>query len=128
MSLFPFITYQDMSLLTDTSNGGYTLPLLSPSTKERVSMSRYVVGVTGVVIPLTVVSDVPVKMHLLGIINRLLKTVPAQGVGSWVNEGNLYLDVLTSTDSEEEAISLSRQHNQLAYYDTEQQRVVDLSN
>jgi len=58
--------------------------------------------------------------------NRQLLRDPAYHVGAWNDDGKVYLDISAIAKTPEEAVALSRQHDQIAYYDLNKGVSVDV--
>ena len=58
--------------------------------------------------------------------NSQLLRDPAYHIGAWNDEGKVYLDISAIAKTPEEAVALSRQHDQIAYYDLNKGVSVDV--
>ena len=89
-------------------NGGYSDDILT--------QKRYIVSMEldkEVIIPINNFNQKTLKNAIK---NFTLKV--SQGVGTWLNDNKVYIDINQGFDKLEEAMSIARENNQLAIFDT----------
>ena len=92
-------------------NGGYSDKILT--------QKRYIVSMEldqEVIIPLEKFNQKSLKNAIKDFVLK-----PLQGVGTWLDDGKIYIDINQGFNDLEEALSIARKNNQLAIFDTVQE-------
>jgi hypothetical protein len=103
-------TVDDITADILKSEDGGTFPVV---VGQRVPTSGYVVGLHGIHGP----ADTLDVRAWVESVRPEVAAKPAHYVGSWTHDGTLYLDVVRVVPELRDALSLAREHNQLAVWD-----------
>ena len=102
------------------TNGGCTYRF------DKSDNGRYVVGgIYEVKVPISLDTSLESVVDLF-VRYALTQLLDVDGIGTWVHEGVLYLDLIQTVDDLDEAIRLAKESNELAIFDSVDGVVIDL--
>lgn len=110
-------------------NGGATMNVATGD----VPTSGYVVSMTGIEKTYVLFGNDVVKEILIsGAVKMYVKdnddilSLPGMYLGSWIDNGVLYIDVSNVIDNEHDALRMAVANKQLAYYDLKNAKTIEI--